>query len=78
MFLALTVLFLVVPLLELWVIVGAAHAFGVPQTLVVLVLISLAGAYLVGKGNPDQAVRFYASGYYYDAKRMGLLDEVGL
>lgn len=47
MFLALTVLFLVVPLLELWVIVGAAHAFGVPQTLLVLVLISLAGAYLV-------------------------------
>ncbi len=38
----------------------------------------LAGAYLVGNGNPDQAVRFYASGYYYDAKRLGLLDEVGL
>jgi hypothetical protein len=23
-------------------------------------------------------VRFYASGYYYDAKRMGLLEETGL
>ena len=26
----------------------------------------------------DRAVRFYASGYYYDAKRKGLLDETGL
>ena len=38
----------------------------------------LRGAYLVARGNPDQAVRFYASGYYYDAKRMGLLKETGL
>jgi len=38
----------------------------------------LRGAYLVARGNPDQAVRFYASGYYYDAKRMGLLEETGL
>lgn len=38
----------------------------------------LRGAYLVAKGNPDQAVRFYSSGYYYDAKRMGLLEETGL
>ncbi len=47
MFLLLTVLFLVVPLIELWVIVGAAQTIGVPETLVVLVLISVAGAYLV-------------------------------
>ncbi|HMQ26089.1 MAG TPA: FxsA family protein [Acidimicrobiales bacterium] len=47
MFLLLTVLFLVVPLLELWVIVGAAHTIGVPETIVVLVLISVLGAYLV-------------------------------
>lgn len=47
MFVALTLLFLVVPLLELWVIVGAAHAVGLPLTLVVLVLVSVAGAYLV-------------------------------
>ena len=46
MLLLLTVLFLVVPIVELWVIVAAAQAFGVPQTLVVLVLISFAGAYL--------------------------------
>lgn len=38
----------------------------------------LAGAYLVAQGNEDQAVRFYARGYYYDAKRMGLLKETGL
>lgn len=38
----------------------------------------LRGAYLVADGNHDQAVRFYARGYYYDAKRRGLLDETGL
>ena len=38
----------------------------------------LRGAYLVARGNSDQAVRFYSSGYYYDAKRMGLLEETGL
>lgn len=38
----------------------------------------LAGAYLVGNNNEDQAVRNYASGYYYRAKAKGLLVEVGL
>lgn len=38
----------------------------------------LRGAYLVAGRNADGAVRFYSSGYYYDAKRMGLLEEVGL
>jgi soluble lytic murein transglycosylase-like protein len=38
----------------------------------------LAGAYRVASGNPDRAVHFYAAGYYYDAKRMGLLEDVGL
>lgn len=37
----------------------------------------LRGAWLVGGRNPDQAMRNYSRGYYYDAKRMGLLDEVG-
>ncbi|RYE87385.1 MAG: lytic transglycosylase domain-containing protein [Hyphomicrobiales bacterium] len=37
----------------------------------------LAGAYLVAGRNPDQAVRFYSRGYYYDAKRQGLLEEAG-
>lgn len=38
----------------------------------------LAGAYVTAGGNEDQAVRFYARGYYYDAKRAGLLEEAGL
>lgn len=38
----------------------------------------LAGAYLVADGNEDKAVRYYSSGYYYDAKRKGLLEETGL
>lgn len=38
----------------------------------------LRGAWLVADGNHDRAVRFYASGYYYDAKRRGMLEETGL
>jgi soluble lytic murein transglycosylase-like protein len=38
----------------------------------------LAGAYVTARGNPDQAVRYYARGYYYDAKRAGLLKQAGL
>jgi soluble lytic murein transglycosylase-like protein len=38
----------------------------------------LRGAWLVSKGNEDRAVKWYASGYYYEAKRMGLLEETGL
>ena len=32
----------------------------------------LAGAYRVAGGNQDRAVAYYASGYYYVAKRLGL------
>jgi soluble lytic murein transglycosylase-like protein len=38
----------------------------------------LAGAYMTAGGNQDQAVRLYARGFYYDAKRAGLLEETGL
>ncbi|WP_274426631.1 lytic transglycosylase domain-containing protein [Chelativorans sp. YIM 93263] len=38
----------------------------------------LRGAYITAGGNEDRAVRHYASGYYYDAKRKGLLKETGL
>lgn len=38
----------------------------------------LAGAYKVAGGNHDRAVRFYASGYYYDAKRKGMLAAIGM
>ena len=36
----------------------------------------LAGAYRVARGNHDRAVMHYARGYYYAAKRQGMLDEV--
>lgn len=38
----------------------------------------LAGAYLVSGGNAEKAARYYRSGYYYVAKRKGLLEETGL
>ncbi len=38
----------------------------------------LSGAYLVGGNDADAAVRNYSRGYYYDAKRQGLLEAVGL
>lgn len=38
----------------------------------------LRGAYLVAGGDERKADRLYQSGYYYHAKRAGLLDETGL
>jgi soluble lytic murein transglycosylase-like protein len=38
----------------------------------------LAGAYLVAGGNSERAVRLYSSGYYYEAKRKGLLQATRL
>lgn len=38
----------------------------------------LAGAYLVADGNEKKALRYYTTGYYYVAKRKGLLEETGL
>ena len=38
----------------------------------------LRGAYLVADGNHDRAIQWYARGYYYEAKRKGLLEETGL
>ncbi len=38
----------------------------------------LRGAWLVARRNPDRAVMWYSKGYYYEAKRMGLLEETGL
>lgn len=38
----------------------------------------LRGAWLVSGGSEDRAVMWYAKGYYYEAKRMGLLYETGL
>ena len=38
----------------------------------------LRGAYLVARGNQARAIGWYRRGYYYEAKRMGLLKETGL
>ena len=38
----------------------------------------LRGAWLVSHGSQDKAVYWYANGYYYEAKRQGLLQETGL
>ncbi|PPB82116.1 transglycosylase-like protein with SLT domain [Albidovulum inexpectatum] len=38
----------------------------------------LRGAWLVSRGDPDKAVMWYSRGYYYEAKRLGLLKETGL
>lgn len=38
----------------------------------------LRGAWLVSGGNEAEAVMWYARGYYYEAKRLDLLDETGL
>ena len=38
----------------------------------------LRGAWMVAEGNPDLADRLYQTGYYYHAKRKGLLEETGL
>nr|WP_229583075.1 lytic transglycosylase domain-containing protein [Paracoccus sp. S-4012] len=38
----------------------------------------LRGAWLVSGGDEAKAVQWYANGYYYEAKRKGLLKETGL
>lgn len=38
----------------------------------------LRGAWLVSGGDEEAAVGWYARGYYYEAKRLGLLEETGL
>ena len=38
----------------------------------------LRGAWLVAEGDENRADRLYQRGYYYDAKRKGLLEETGL
>lgn len=38
----------------------------------------LRGAYMVADGNFDNSVKWYSRGYYYEAKRKGLLEATGL
>jgi soluble lytic murein transglycosylase-like protein len=38
----------------------------------------LRGAWLLSDGSQDRAVHWYSRGYYYEAKRRGMLEETGL
>ena len=38
----------------------------------------LRGAWLVSDGSMDKAVMWYARGYYFEAKRLGLIEETGV
>ncbi|WP_207102843.1 transglycosylase SLT domain-containing protein [Paracoccus shandongensis] len=38
----------------------------------------LRGAWMVAEGDPDRTVMWYSRGYYYEAKRKGLLKKTGL
>ena len=52
---------------------GTAEGLLDPNTNLTYAVKYLAGAYKVAGGNQDQAVRYYAAGYYYAAKRQGQL-----
>jgi len=57
---------------------GSARGLLDPETNLKYAVKYLKGAYMVSDGNARQADRMYQRGYYYDAKRKGLLDETGL
>jgi soluble lytic murein transglycosylase-like protein len=38
----------------------------------------LRGAWIVSRGDREAAIGWYSRGYYYEAKRLGLLEEAGL
>jgi soluble lytic murein transglycosylase-like protein len=52
---------------------GTAQGLLDPDTNLTYAVKYLAGAYRAANGNPDRAVSYYAGGYYYAAKRQGLL-----
>jgi soluble lytic murein transglycosylase-like protein len=57
---------------------GAPEGLLDPETNLRYAVRYLRGAYIVADGDHDAAVRWYARGYYYEAKRRGLLEETGL
>lgn len=57
---------------------GDAEGLLDPSTNLKYAVKYLAGAYLVAGGNAARADALYQSGYYYVAKRKGLLEETGL
>lgn len=57
---------------------GPAEGLLDPETNLKYAVKYLAGAFMVARGDKELAIRFYRRGYYYDAKRAGMLEEVGL
>jgi soluble lytic murein transglycosylase-like protein len=55
---------------------GTARGLLDPETNLTYAIKYLAGAYKVARGNQDRAVMHYARGYYYAAKRQGMLNDV--
>jgi soluble lytic murein transglycosylase-like protein len=55
---------------------GTARGLLDPETNLTYAVRYLAGAYRVAGGNHDRAVMHYARGYYYAAKRKGMLGSV--
>jgi len=57
---------------------GPAEGLFDAETNLIYAVRYLRGAYLVAGGDQRKADRLYQAGYYYHAKRAGLLDETGL
>lgn len=57
---------------------GSPHGLLDAETNLKYAVKYLRGAWLVADGDQAEAVQWYARGYYYEAKRKGLLEETGL
>jgi soluble lytic murein transglycosylase-like protein len=55
---------------------GAAEGLLDANTNLTYAVAYLANAYRVAGGNPDTAISLYSSGYYYAAKRQGMLGQL--
>jgi soluble lytic murein transglycosylase-like protein len=55
---------------------GAANGLLDPETNLTYAVAYLANAFRVAGGDAQRAIRLYANGYYYEAKRQGLLGEM--
>ena len=68
-------------ILPFWLLLILAPRWRWTHTLCSLAVPLILGslyAWLVSGGSQDRAVMWYAKGYYYEAKRLGLLEETGL
>jgi soluble lytic murein transglycosylase-like protein len=55
---------------------GPANGLLDPETNLTYAVAYLANAFRVAGGDAQRAIRLYANGYYYEAKRQGLLGEM--